>query len=158
MSLQLIERWQQLSSKPGGKWLFSKALGRFVPYSGSVGAMVEELRPGYARLVLNERRAIRNHLRSIHAVALVNVGELASGLAMLAGLGANARGIVVKLTCEYFKKSRGRLIVECQCDPPSGEVDEEIEVVAHLRDAEGDEVARVTAHWKVGPVPKKQRA
>lgn len=155
MTNQLMQRWTGLSSKPGGKWLFSKALGRFAPYSGSVGAKVEELRPGYAKVLLDERKAVRNHLRSIHAVALVNVGELASGLAMLSGLPDNARGIVVKLCCEYTKKARGRLVVECRCEPPSGAVDQEIEVVAHVRDAEGDEVAKVTAHWKVGPKPQR---
>ncbi len=126
-----------------------------MPYSGSIGARVETLEPGFARMVLKERRAVRNHLRSVHAVALTNLGELSSGLAMLTGLPPGMRGIVVRLTTEYFEKARGVLTAECRCEVEASTQERELDVSASISNSDGREVARVTARWKVGPTPAR---
>ncbi|MBA4070694.1 MAG: hypothetical protein C0497_02510 [Gemmatimonas sp.] len=149
----ILTQWRRLSVLPGGGWLFSKLLGWQVPYSGSVSPRVLLLEPGHARVRIRERRALRQHLGSVHAIALMNVAELASGLAMLGALPAGMRGIVTKISIEYFKKARGTLVAESRCvvspDLPEGEYDFQSEV----QDAAGDLVARATVTWKLGPVP-----
>jgi len=150
---KLLRLWQRLAPWPGGRWLFSRILGWMVPYTGSISPRIRELRPGYARVELRDRRRVRNHLNSIHAIALANLGEVTSGLAMLTGLPSNTRGIVIKISTEYFKKARGLLVAETHCEVPQvrGE-DMEYVVQADIRDREGDVVARITAHWRLGPV------
>lgn len=155
---RLLSLWTRLSSRTGGKWLFSRIVGRYAPYTGTIGAVIEELRPGYARATLRDRHRVRNHLRSIHAVALVNLGEVVSGLAMLTALPPGIRGIVTGLSMEYTKKARGTLTADSQVLLPPMLASQTLQLVAEIRDEEGDVVARATVHWLVGPDRKASGA
>jgi len=104
---RLRATWRRLSPLPGGRWLFSRLLRLVNPYSGAVGATVMTLEPGHAVVVLKERRAVHNHLDSVHAIALANIAEMASGLAMLSALPDSARGIPTALSIDYLK-SKGK--------------------------------------------------
>ena len=150
----LRRRWQLLSGKPGGKWLFSKGLGHAVPYSGTLGARVRLLEPGRCIVVLRERRRVRNHLRSVHAMALATLGEMVTGLALMNSLPEGARGILTGYRINYLKKARGQLLAECRCAIPSDNSRQEYELSGEIRDAEDEVVAVITARWLIGPEPE----
>jgi acyl-coenzyme A thioesterase PaaI-like protein len=144
---------------PGGRRVFSLVLGRQVPYTGSIGALVTALEPGHCRVEMRDRPAVRNHLQSIHAIAIANLGEVATGLAMLVALPSTVRGIVLGLEVEYLKKARGRLVAECRVVVPEIVAERtELPVTADIRDQAGDIVARVRARWLLGPVSGGRRA
>lgn len=153
MANPLLRRWTALAALPAGALLFSLAVGWVAPYAGSIRPRVRRLEPGKAEVELPDRRAVRNHLRSIHAVALANLGELTANLAMFSLQPAGGRFIVTRMEAEYLKKARGP--IRATADLPAVRWDEPSDVagVAVLRDRAGDVVGRVTIHWKVGPRP-----
>jgi acyl-coenzyme A thioesterase PaaI-like protein len=147
----LLGYWKTLEKIPFGRWFYSRMVGLAVPYSGSIGADVLDIGPGYAKIAMNDRRRVRNHLNSVHAMALVNLAELASGLAMLCGLPNNTRGIVTGFSIEYVKKARGRIFAESSFDPPADNTEREYEIEVILKDMAGEDVATAKAKWLVGP-------
>lgn len=99
---------------------------------------------------MRDRRRVRNHLRSVHAIALANIAELSSGLALTTALPAGVRGIVVRMRVEYFHKARGPLTAESRWTLPAIEDGAEHDVTADVSDASGTVVARGTVTWRLG--------
>jgi len=155
----LIRReWKRLSGKPGGKLLFSKMLGLVAPYTGTMGARIEEIREGYAKVTLREHRTVRNHLRSIHAIALTNLVELTANLAVLFSAPEDARMIPTRMTMEWLKKARGTVVAECHCQLPIGVERKEYDNEVVIRDQDGDVVAKGTVRSLIGPKRKAEAA
>jgi acyl-coenzyme A thioesterase PaaI-like protein len=145
--------WDVLSVVPGGKVVFSRLIGRMAPYTGSIGATVTVLRPGYAEVVMADRRAVRNHLDCVHAIALANLAELAGNVALAYALPDDARFIVSGLDIEYTKKARGTITAIGEPPVPRTSARAAYNVPVSLRDADGEEVARVVLRSLVGPKP-----
>ena len=152
---RLRASWNRLSKLPGGKTLFSLLVGWMTPYSASIGARVAELEPGWCRVTLRDRRRVRNHLKSVHAMALANLAEMASGLAVLVGLPKGVQGIVTGFSITYLRKARGLLTAECRAGGLDVKQEQEYEAAVAITDRQGDVVARATARWRLRPIPKK---
>ena len=112
--------------------------------------MAEDDAPLLSYIIGRLDRAIRNHLSSVHAIALANLGELAGNLALACALPDDGRFIVTKLAIEYKKKARGRITAECRCEPPTSTERREYELTVTLRDASGADVASVVLTTLVG--------
>ena len=72
--------WRRLASIPAGRWAFSRLLCFKAPYFGSIRPAFVQLRPAYCEVRIRKRRAVLNHLGSVHAIAMCNMAELAGGV------------------------------------------------------------------------------
>jgi acyl-coenzyme A thioesterase PaaI-like protein len=154
----LLAWWSQCEKMPFGRAMFAGILRIVVPYSASIGPRVLELSPGHAKVALPDRPKVRNHLGSIHAVALTNLGELTSGLAMTAALPPGVRGIVRSITTDFTKKARGTLVAESHVTLPPVTGDTDFEVGAAIRDESGEVVANVRVQWRLGSIAPRSTA
>jgi acyl-coenzyme A thioesterase PaaI-like protein len=154
---QLLRLWRRCSRFPGGPWLFSKVFGCLVPYSGSVRPRIRVLEPGRAEIEIPDRRSNRQHLGSVHAIALMNLAEMTSGLAMMTGLPPTVRGIVTTLSMTYHKKARGAIRGVARVDVPTIAEDRDFDVMAECFDRDGALVATGHVRWLLGLVRPKAR-
>lgn len=142
--------WKNLSKLPGGKRLFSVLAGKYIPYTGSVCPLVEKMQTGEVVVSMQDRRAIRNHLKSIHALALANLGEFTTGLSLYSQLKQNEKAILVKLETQYLKKARGKLhSVTSFKIPESFQSDTDFLLEAEIKNAQNETVSKVQATWRV---------
>lgn len=112
-----LAAWQRLSRYPGGRWLFSRFVDFKAPYFGSAGARIMELRPNFARLALRKRRAVQNHIGTVHVIAICNMLEKAMGVCAEASIPAHLRWIPKGMTLEYPAKAATNLTGTAEIDP-----------------------------------------
>ena len=143
--------WDRLEKIPGGRQVFSRLIGRLAPYTGTLGARVRELGDGYARVTLDDRKAVRNHLSCVHAVALANLVELTGNLALAYSLPDDARFIVSGMSLDYVKKARGTITGECRIPPIQSSMRNEYDVPVTLKDPSGEVVVNGMLRTLVGP-------
>ncbi|MGB5704201.1 MAG: DUF4442 domain-containing protein [Polyangiales bacterium] len=145
------QAWDRLVKVPGGKRVFSHLIGRLAPYTGTMGAIVQELGKGYAKVTLADRKAVRNHLSCVHAVALANLVELTGNIALAYSLPDDARFIVAGMNLDYIKKARGLITGECEIPPIESSMRNEYDVPVTLKDSSGEVVVKGTLRTLVGP-------
>ena len=84
------------------------------PYFASVRPDITELAPGHCEVRIANRRRVRNHLGTVHAIAMANMCELAAGLATEVTIPTSLRWIPRGMTIEYLKKAGSNLRAVCQ--------------------------------------------
>ena len=145
----IASMWHQLEGVPGGKRLFSYLLGRTARYTGTIGATIDHLETGKAVCTMRDRPAVRNHLKSVHAIALMNLGELATGAAVMYQVDGRGRGILKHIGMDYLKKARGTITGTCEVIVPEEPGKHDLDVEGVLTNNDGEIVAKVRATWRI---------
>ncbi len=114
-----MSTWLKFADKPFGKMLFSKIVCWKAPYFGSIKPCFVELRGGYAHVSMPKRRAVHNHIQTIHAIALCNLAELGAGTMMETSLAPSMRWLPKGMTVQYLKKAETN--VDAYCTAPEVE-------------------------------------
>jgi acyl-coenzyme A thioesterase PaaI-like protein len=159
---RVLATWRRLQRWPAGGWLFSKAVCRAAPYFGSIAPRILVLEPNRCEARLADRRAVHNHIGTVHAIALCNLAELCAGLMTDASLPPGMRWIPKGMTVRYLKKARGTLVGVATPAIPLVVADAgyDLPVEVTVRDAAGDAVfdARIAMWLSPSPTCGRPRA
>ena len=107
-----------------------------------------ELKPGYCSILLRKRRAVTNHIKSVHAIAMCNVSELAAGTMLEASIPKNMRWIPKEMTVQYAKMAKGKLTGTCSFDPNLLKLGD-VKIPFEIQDKSGDTVLRVSISFYI---------
>jgi len=105
----LLKLYRKFTRYPAGHWLFSRAVCFKAPYFGSIKPTIRVLERGRCEATIPHRRAVQNHIGTVHAIALCNLAELCAGVMTDASLPRDMRWIPKGMTVGYLKKASGTM-------------------------------------------------
>ena len=145
---KVMRVYQTCLKLPLGKYIFSKLICLKAPYFASISPRFIELRPGYCEILLRKRRAVTNHLNSVHAIAMCNVSELAAGTMLEASIPEKMRWIPKGMTVSYLKMAKTDLKAACKIPAAGLDQPGEFPMEVNLEDENGQKVftAVITMH------------
>jgi acyl-coenzyme A thioesterase PaaI-like protein len=148
----LLSLWNRLSGVPGGKWLFGRLVCWKAPYFASIRPRFVALRPGFCEVRIRKRRAVQNHIGTVHAIAMCNMAEVAAGIMTDVTIPRTHRWIPKGMTVEYLKKAGTHLraVTELQPLPQFGAA-ADLPVTVNVFDTAGHAVFRAIITMWVSP-------
>lgn len=135
---------------PAGTFLFSKGVCFVAPYFGSIKPRFDELKPNYCQVSIKKRRSVQNHFKTVHAIAMCNMAELAGGMMTDVSIPAKSRWIPAGMTVKYVKKAKTNLTAIADGSQIDWTTDGNIVVPVVVQDIQGETVftADITMNLK----------
>ncbi|MCC5810582.1 MAG: DUF4442 domain-containing protein [Ectothiorhodospiraceae bacterium] len=139
-----LQLYRSLAGRPGGKWLFARAVCLRAPYFGSIRPRVLAMEPGRSRWSMRKRRAVHNHIGTVHALAMGNLCELAAGTLMECTVTPDQRWIPKGMDIRYLKKAETDVTAEATLAPELHGKTGDLPVNVDVTNTAGEIVAQAT--------------
>jgi acyl-coenzyme A thioesterase PaaI-like protein len=140
--------YRSLSRLPAGRTVFSVVFARKAPYFRSISPRFRDVRPHRAELVVADRRRVRNHIGTVHVIAICNGLEAAMGALAEATVPAGKRWIPKGMRVEYAGKATSDIVCVAETEPADWERGPDVPVrVSATRDDGSVVVSGVIDLW-----------
>ena len=147
----LLAAWRRCQRLPFGAALFSRAVCWKAPYFATIRPRFVELEPGTARVAMRKRRAVTNHIGTVHAIAMCNLAELAAGTMTEATIPQAMRWLPKGMQVEYLKKAETDLEARASMPPVAEGAARDVPVTVAVHDASGAVVCRAVITMWISP-------
>ncbi len=104
--LEKIKKW------PCGLWIFSKIICFKAPYFSTIKPVFTKLEIGYGEAQIKKKRAVQNHIGTVHAIAMANLCEFVAGTTIEISLPSSHRWIPKSMQINYLAKANTDLIAK----------------------------------------------
>jgi len=148
---EALRRWQTLSGTAFGRWLFSRMVAVKAPYFASIRAVFDVLEPGRAVARMRKRRAVTNHIGTVHAIAMANLCELVAGTVTEVSVPRSMRWIPRGMQIDYLAKAETDLTGEATLPPVTEGEAQDIVVPVTVKDRDGKTVVRAVITMYLSP-------
>lgn len=156
---KVLALYNKLKSYPFGRQMFSLSFSVWAPYFMTIRPMVEDLAAGKAVVSLNQRWGVQNHIKTVHAIAVCNLVEMAMGLVAEASIPNHLRWIPMGMDVNYKKKATGKLTAFSDIDPETFFALEKypgmVKVPVEVKNKAGDVVTDAEVRLWISEKPKK---
>ena len=149
--LNLQHKFQKI---PFGQYLFSRAFAARAPYFKSIKPYVVHLEPNFCQIRLRKRKAVQNHIGTVHAIAVCNALEMAMGGMAEASIPKHLRWLPKGMDVNYLAKSTTDLIAEARVEPEQWQPGD-LAVKVRALDAAGTVVVEGIIRLWVSEKPKR---
>jgi acyl-coenzyme A thioesterase PaaI-like protein len=146
-----LRAWIRVRKSTVGRWLFARTGARRAPYFGTIKPKFLDLEPKYCRVSMKKRRAVENHIGTVHALAMGNLCELAAGMCTEVTIPVGMRWIPRGMTIEYLSKAETDVVATARLDKTEWTGPENVGVPVTVTDAAGKEVVRAVISMYVSP-------
>jgi acyl-coenzyme A thioesterase PaaI-like protein len=102
-----FEIYKKVKNFPFGNSIFTFFLCIKVPYFKSIKPKILVMEEGRVEATISQHHAIQNHIKTIHAIAVCNLCELAMGMLVEATIPDNLRWLPTGMDIKYLKKTTG---------------------------------------------------
>lgn len=151
-----LATWRILKGSALGRWLFARVICLQAPYFATIRPRIDRLEAGVCEARMRKRRAVLNHVGSVHAIALCNLAELAAGLVTDVSIPVTHRWIPKGMTVEYLRKATTS--VRAVANYPATEVGagpQDVTVPVAVTGEDGEVVFRAQVTMRVSPRPAR---
>lgn len=106
----ILPLWKKITAIPGGKIIFSRMVCVKAPFFQTIRPLITKLDTETCEVRMSKRRAVTNHIGTVHAIAMCNMAELSGGLLTDVLVPAKThRWIPKTMQVEYLKKAETNL-------------------------------------------------
>ena len=82
----VLKLYNKLTKLPLGNKMFSMFAARKAPYFKTVSPVISKLVPGECHCLIKKKRAVENHIGTVHVIAICNGLEMAMGFMAFSGI------------------------------------------------------------------------
>lgn len=148
-----LKAWNRMQASGFGRWLFTRAVCWKAPYFASISPRFVSLQPGCAVVSMQKRRKVKNHIGTIHAIAMANLCEIAAGVLTEVTIPVSMRWLPRGMNIQYLAKAETAVHVHASMPAPVGADAQDLVVDCDVRDAGGKTVVTAQISMYVTPKP-----